>query len=214
MYGLTEAFRSTYLPPEQIKHRPESIGKAIPNVEIMVINEDGKECRANEVGELVHRGALISRGYWGNPEKTREVFRPNPFLPADMDFAERVVYSGDLVWRDEEGYLYFVGRKDQMIKSSGHRISPDEVVETLLKINGVENAAVIGIEDERLGQTITAFIQISNEREITESDCITHSKRLLPAHMVPAKFVLMENLPVSSNGKVDLKELEKALVSK
>ena len=213
MYGLTEAFRSTYLTPDQINNRVESIGKAIPNVEILVINQDGKECRQNEIGELVHRGALISKGYWGNEKKSRDVFRPNPLLPDDMAFLETVVYSGDLVWRDEDGYLYFVGRKDKMIKSAGHRISPDEIVEALLKIKGSQNAAVIGVEDERMGQKIIAFVEVYDGIVLSESDCIAFTKALLPPHMVPAKFVFMERLPVNKNGKVDLNELEKILVN-
>jgi acyl-CoA ligase (AMP-forming) (exosortase A-associated) len=212
MYGLTEAFRSTYLPPDQINNRVESIGKAIPNVEILVINQDGKECRKNEIGELVHRGALVSKGYWGNERKTRDVFRPNPLLSDDMGFLETVVYSGDLVWRDEEGYLYFAGRKDRMIKSAGQRISPDEIVEALLRINGVQNAAVIGVEDERLGQKIISFVQARDGIVLSESDCIAVTKTLLPPHMVPSKIVFMERLPVNKNGKVDLKKLEKSLV--
>ena len=212
MYGLTEAFRSTYLPPEQLTNQVESIGKAIPNVEILVINKDGKECKPKEIGELVHRGALISKGYWGNAKKTQEVFQPNPLLPDDMGFSETVVFSGDLVWRDEEDYLYFVGRKDNMIKSSGHRISPNVVEETLLKIKGVQNAVVLGVEDERLGQKIIAFLQVSKDNALSESDYIIFTKTLLPPHMIPSKILLLEKFPINNNGKVDLNELEKRLV--
>jgi len=129
MYGLTESFRSTYLPPDQLNIRPQSMGKAIPNVQILVINEDGEECAPNEPGELVHRGALVSLGYWNDPEKTAERFKPCPALPPEIPNTELAVWSGDQVMKDTEGYLYFIGRKDEMIKTSGYRVSPTEVEE-------------------------------------------------------------------------------------
>ena len=132
MYGLTEAFRSTYLPPHELDKRPNSIGKAISNVEILVLNEKGEECKPGEVGELVHRGALITRGYWNDPEKTEKIFRKNPLLKDQNHLNETVVFSGDLVTKDEEGFLYYVSRKDSMIKTMGYRVSPTEVEESLL----------------------------------------------------------------------------------
>ena len=213
MYGLTEAFRSTYLPPEQVKIRPESIGKAVPNVEIIVVNDAGEICKPNEVGELVHRGALISKGYWGDPEKTNKILRPNPLLKDNLHFLETVIYSGDLVWQDDEGFLYFVGRRDNMIKSSGHRISPDEVVETLLEAKDVVNAAVIGVEDEHLGQKIVAFIQISKQVKTNEKDIIYFAKKYLPPQMVPSRVILMERFPINKNGKVDMNKLKEDLKS-
>src|SRR5262249_49116044 len=119
MYGLTEAFRSTYLPPDELERRPTSMGKAIPDTEILVLDEHGRRCKPGEVGELVHRGPTVSMGYWGNPEATNKVLRPNPLLPAELGDVERVCYSGDLVKADEDGFLYYVGRRDAMIKSSG-----------------------------------------------------------------------------------------------
>src|SRR5262249_42511392 len=130
MYGLTEAFRSAYLPPEELERRPTSFGKAIPDTELLVVREDGTPCAPGGVGELVHRGPTVSMGYWGHPELTAKVLRPHPLLPsAQGRDAERVVYSGDLVKQDDEGFFYFVGRKDTMIKSCGYRISPTEVEE-------------------------------------------------------------------------------------
>ena len=117
MYGLTEAFRSTYLPPEELDRRPDSMGKAIPNTEILVVNEQGRPCKPGEVGELVHRGPTVSMGYWGQPELTARVLRPHPFVATELGNSERVCYSGDLVKIDEDGFLYFVGRRDNMIKS-------------------------------------------------------------------------------------------------
>ena len=209
MYGMTEAFRSTYLPPDEADKRPGSIGKAIPNVSVHVINEEGKECKAGEVGELIHRGALISKGYWGDREKTEQVFRPNPLLPEHLRFTETVVYSGDLVWRDEEGFFYIEGRKDSMIKSAGHRVSPDEISEILVRMEGVQNAAVIGVDSEYLGQRIVAFVQVPDSSNITEKDCRAFAQKFLPPHMIPSEIRLVRQLPVNSNGKVNVRELNK-----
>ena len=143
MYGLTEAFRSTYLPPEELDKRPTSMGKAITDCEIIVVNDQGQLCKPGEIGELVHRGPTVSMGYWGRPEDTNRVLRPNPLLPPELGDCERVCYSGDLVKKDEDGFLYFVGRRDTMIKSSGYRISPTEVEEALFssgKLRGVADA--------------------------------------------------------------------------
>ena len=132
MYGLTEAFRSTYLPPDEIDQKPGSIGKAIPNAEVMVLKDDGSPCTPGETGELVHRGPLVALGYWNNPEKTAKRFKPLP-SPNGGATEEIVVWSGDKVRMDEEGYLYFIGREDEMIKVSGYRISPTEIEEVLYK---------------------------------------------------------------------------------
>ena len=131
MYGLTEAFRSTYLPPEEVDRRPDSIGKAIPNAEILVLREDGTPCAPDEPGELVHRGALVAMGYWNDPEKTAERFRPLPGREAGLVLPEIAVFSGDTVRMDAEGFLYFIGRRDEMIKTSGYRVSPTEIEEVL-----------------------------------------------------------------------------------
>jgi acyl-CoA ligase (AMP-forming) (exosortase A-associated) len=154
MYGLTEAFRSTYLPPEELDRRPTSMGKAIPDTEILVINESGRLCKPGEVGELVHRGPTVSLGYWGNPEATNRVLRPNPLLPQEIGDVEKVCYSGDLVKMDDDGFLYYVGRRDTMIKSSGYRISPTEVEEVIFQSGKTHHAAAIGVPDEMLGQAV------------------------------------------------------------
>src|SRR5580704_3960733 len=147
MYGLTEAFRSSYLPPEELDRRPTSMGKAIPDTEILVLNEQGQLCQPGEVGELVHRGPTVSMGYWGKPEATDQVLRRNPLLPPEVGEVEKVCYSGDLVKMDEEGYLYYVGRRDAMIKSSGIRISPTEVEEVVFQSGKVRHAAAIGVPE-------------------------------------------------------------------
>ena len=173
MYGLTEAFRSTYLPPEELDIRPTSMGKAIPNTEILVLNEQGTHCQVGEIGELVHRGATVSMGYWGQPDLTAQILRPNPLVPSEIGSSELVCYSGDLVKKDEKGFLYYIGRRDSMIKSAGYRISRTEIEEVLYHIEGIHEAAVIGIPDEFLGQAIKAFVVAKDKENIDSSALFT-----------------------------------------
>jgi len=208
MYGLTEAFRSTFLPPEEIDRRPNSIGKAIPNVEILVLNEKGEEGKPGEVGELVHRGALITRGYWNDPEKTEKIFRKNPLLKDQNHLNETVVYSGDLVTKDEEGFLYYVSRKDSMIKTMGYRVSPTEVEESLIKLDGVVDAVVFGKEIETGDQIIVAVIQ-SNSKEGDEKQLMAQCRKTLPEYLVPKEFHFEREFPKTANGKVDRSLLQK-----
>jgi len=208
MYGLTEAFRSTYLPPHELDKRPNSIGKAIPNVEILVMNEKGEKCKPGEVGELVHRGALITRGYWNDPEKTEKIFRKNPFLKDQNHLNETVVFSGDLVMKDEEGFLYYVSRKDSMIKTMGYRVSPTEVEESLLKLDGVVDAVVFGKEIETGDQIIVAVLQ-SNSKEIDEKQLMAQFRKSLPEYMVPKEIHFEKEFPKTANGKVDRSFLQK-----
>lgn len=208
MYGLTEAFRSTYLPPEEIDRRPNSIGKAIPNVEILVLNEKGEECKPGEVGELVHRGALITRGYWNDPEKTEKIFRKNLLLKDQSHLNETVVFSGDFVMQDEDGFLYYVSRKDSMIKTMGYRVSPTEVEESLMKLDGVVDAVVFGKEIETSDQIIVALIQ-SNSKEMDEKTLMALCRKTLPEYMVPKEFHFEKEFPKTANGKVDRSLLQK-----
>lgn len=207
MYGLTEAFRSTYLPPEELDRRPTSMGKAIPDTEILVIN-DGKLCEPGEIGELVHRGPTVSMGYWGRQEDTDRVLRPNPLLPPQLGDCEKVCYSGDLVKMDEDGFLYFVGRRDTMIKSSGFRISPTEVEEALFQSGKVQMAAVIGIPDEVLGQTIKAFV-VPRNGERDPDDLLAVCSEKLPRYMIPKAVEYLETMPKTSSGKVDYPALRR-----
>lgn len=209
MYGLTEAFRSTYLPPRELDRRPTSMGKAIPNTEILVLDEDGRPCPPGVSGELVHRGPTVSLGYWGQPELTARVLRPNPLLPPEVGNHERVCYSGDLVRMDEEGYLYFVGRRDNQIKSSGFRISPNEVEEALGRGGRVRDAAVVGLPDEVLGQRIKAFV-VPREGVVLDGDeLLAEVAKLLPRHMVPKEVEVVSELPKTSSGKVDYPALRR-----
>ena len=207
MYGLTEAFRSTYLSPEELDRRPTSIGKAIPNTEILVVNEWGELCKPGEIGELVHRGPTVSLGYWNRPEDTAEALRPNPLLPPEMGDCEKVCYSGDLVKMDEEGFLYFVGRRDTMIKSSGFRISPAEVEEVLFQTGEIRGAAVIGVPDDILGSAIVAFVVPRNGHALDKEALLAYCAQQMPRYMVPKFIEVLAELPKNPSGKVDYPSL-------
>lgn len=207
MYGLTEAFRSTYLPPDQIDLRPDSMGKAIPNAEIMVVREDGSPCAPHEPGELVHRGSLVSLGYWNDSAKTAERFKPAPGQLTGLPLTEIAVWSGDTVTMDEDGYFYFVGRKDDMIKTSGYRVSPSEVEEVVYASGLVKEAAAIGIDHPSLGQAIVVVVQPDTQHEFDAQILIDSCKKQLPNFMVPAKIEILADLPRNPNGKIDRKQL-------
>jgi acyl-CoA ligase (AMP-forming) (exosortase A-associated) len=209
MYGLTEAFRSTYLPPEELDRRPTSMGKAIPDTEILVLNEVGQLCKPGEVGELVHRGPTVSMGYWGNREATDRVLKPNPLLPAELGDVERVCYSGDLVKMDEEGFLYYVGRRDAMIKSSGFRISPTEVEEVFFQSGKVRHAAAIGVPDEMLGQAVKVFVVPRDGEPLDTEALLAFCQEKLPRYMVPKLVEVLPDLPKTSSGKIDYPSLRR-----
>jgi acyl-CoA ligase (AMP-forming) (exosortase A-associated) len=207
MYGLTEAFRSTYLPPEQIDIRPDSMGKAIPNAEIMVVREDGSPCAPHEPGELVHRGSLVSLGYWNDAIKTAERFKPAPGQLSGLPLTEIAVWSGDTVTMDEEGFMYFVGRKDDMIKTSGYRVSPSEIEEVIYASGLVKEAAAIGIEHDSLGQAVVVVVSPQFETNFNSQTLIDCCKAQLPNFMVPSKIEVLTELPRNPNGKIDRKIL-------
>ncbi|WP_157264888.1 acyl-CoA ligase (AMP-forming), exosortase A system-associated [Azohydromonas aeria] len=216
MYGLTEAFRSTVLPPEEVDRRPDSIGRAIPNAEILVLREDGSECAADEPGELVHRGALVGLGYWNDPERTAERYRPLPAGVAGREGAlplpEIAVYSGDTVRRDAEGFLYFVGRRDEMIKTSGYRVSPTEVEEVLYATGRVGECAAFGVEHPVLGQAIQVVATAPEGAAALDVAALLAECRVrMPAYMVPAGVeAALGPLPRNANGKIDRKALSTA----
>lgn len=211
MYGLTEAFRSTYLDPVEVDRKIDSMGQAIPNAEILVLRSDGTECGDDEVGELVHRGPHVALGYWNDDVRSAERFRALP-APASGLATERAVWSGDLVRRDAEGFLYFVGRRDEMIKSSGYRISPTEVETVLLRHANVSQAAVFGVKDEALGQRVVAVV-VGRDGGLDLQDLESHCGRELPSYMSP-ELVLLEDLPRSPNGKIDRANLPALYVSR
>jgi acyl-CoA ligase (AMP-forming) (exosortase A-associated) len=213
MYGLTEAFRSTYLPPEQVDARPDSIGKAIPNAEILVLRENGTPCAPDEPGELVHRGALVGMGYWNDPEKTAERYKVLPPGIAGRDdglpLPEIAVFSGDTVRRDNEGFLYFIGRRDEMIKTSGYRVSPTEVEEVLYATGQVGECAAFGVDHAILGQAIQVLVTPPVATATVDSAALLAECRArMPTYMVPAAIEVVEGvLPRNPNGKIDRKVL-------
>jgi acyl-CoA ligase (AMP-forming) (exosortase A-associated) len=215
MYGLTEAFRSTYLPPEEVDRRPDSIGKAIPNAEILVLRDDGSACAPNEPGELVHRGALVGMGYWNDAHKTAERYKmlesSAPGRQAGLQLPEYAVFSGDTVRMDDEGFLYFIGRRDEMMKTSGYRVSPTEVEEVLYATRLVGECVAFGVEHASLGQAIQV-IATAPEGRVAGDDLVAEilaaCKKHMPAYMVPAGISLVDGpLPRNPNGKIDRKTL-------
>lgn len=211
MYGLTEAFRSTYLDPAQVDARPDSIGKAIPNAEILVVRPDGSPCAAGEEGELVHRGALVAQGYWNDPVRTAERFRPVPGRQEAWRVPEMAVFSGDIVVRDEEGFLYYVGRTDDMIKTSGYRVSPTEIEEAAYETGLAGDAVAIGQADERLGQRVVLFVAASSTGEFSPTLLLSRLRQTLPLYMVPSTVIVRDALPRSPNGKFDRAQLRQEL---
>lgn len=215
MYGLTEAFRSTYLPPDQVDRRPDSIGRAIPQAEVLVLRADGTLCADDEPGELVHRGPLVTLGYWNNPQATAERFKP---LPPYLEPApgERAVFSGDTVRRDAEGFLYFVGRRDDMIKTSGYRVSPTEIEEVLYASGQVAECAAFGLPHDTLGEAIHVVISLSEgtDSEAASAALLAACRQHLPAYMVPATISVYPGpLPRNPNGKIDRRTLATALAA-
>jgi acyl-CoA ligase (AMP-forming) (exosortase A-associated) len=201
MYGLTEAFRSSYLDPSEIERRPNSVGKAMPNVELLLLREDGSRCGPDEDGELVHRGPLVALGYWNDRERTAERFRPLTSPLSAGLLPEPAVWSGDIFRCDSEGFLYFVGRRDEMIKSSGYRMSPTEIETVLQAAPGVREAAVFPVADEVLGQIPMAAV-VAKESPLSFREILAHCSRALPSYMVP-RLIEVSELPRSANGKID-----------
>ncbi|MEP7348687.1 MAG: acyl-CoA ligase (AMP-forming), exosortase A system-associated [Sphingorhabdus sp.] len=204
MYGLTEAFRSTYLDPALIDANPTSMGKGIPFAEIMVVAPDGSEAAPDQPGELVHAGPLVAQGYWQDEARTAERFKPAPEFSA---FGGMAVWSGDTVKRDADGLLYFVGRDDAMIKTSGNRVSPTEIEEAAVESGLVAEACALGRKDERLGAAIVLFVRGSGDDEGLKA----HLKATLPNFMQPAEVVWLEAFPKSANGKLDRNVLAEGL---
>ena len=212
MYGLTEAFRSTFLPPSEVDKRPDSIGKAIPNAEILVLREDGTPCAPDEPGELVHRGALVGMGYWNDPEKTAERYKPLPASTPGREpglvIPELAVYSGDTVRMDDEGFLYFIGRRDEMMKTSGYRVSPTEVEEVLYATKLVGECVAFGVDHDTLGQSIQVIATPPEGGELDVNALLAECRNRMPAYMVPHGIDVRNGpLPRNPNGKIDRKTL-------
>jgi acyl-CoA ligase (AMP-forming) (exosortase A-associated) len=208
MYGLTEAFRSTYLEPALLDAHPDSIGSAIPFAEIMVVREDGSPAVPGEEGELVHAGPLVSQGYWNDPARTAERFRP---APAHSTYGGSAVWSGDRVRQDGRGLLTFVGRADGMIKTAGNRVSPTEIEEAAVASGHVAEAVALGYPDPQLGQAIALVVRPAATAD--EAALRAQLKRLLPNFMQPATILWREALPRSPNGKIDRVALAQELTA-
>ncbi|WP_313807692.1 acyl-CoA ligase (AMP-forming), exosortase A system-associated [Sphingobium sp.] len=204
MYGLTEAFRSTYLPPALVDSHPDSMGSAIPHAEILVVRPDGGVTEDDEPGELVHCGPLVAQGYWRDEARTAERFRP---APAASRYGGMAVWSGDTVRRDGQGLLYFVGRDDAMIKSAGNRISPTEIEEAAVAVEGVAEAVALGVRDERLGQAVLLLLRGADP----ELNAVVEArlKAELPNFMQPREIVMLSEFPRNPNGKIDRVALAK-----
>jgi long-chain acyl-CoA synthetase len=196
MYGLTECKRVTYLPPEQLDIRPTSVGRGMPNEEVWLVDDDGQRLPNGRTGELVIRGSNVMRGYWRKPEQTAERLKPGP-LPGEM-----VLYSGDLFRTDSEGFLYFVARKDDIIKSRGEKVSPREVENVLHKLEAVYEVAVVGVPDELLGEAVKAFVVLKPGAVCTERDVLRHCMAHLESFMVPKQVVFVDALPRTDTGKI------------
>jgi len=205
MYGLTECKRVAYLPPAQIDRRPGSVGRAMPNTEVYLVDDDGRRLGPGETGELVVRGSNVMPGYWERPEATDRMLKPGPLL------GEKVLYTGDLFRTDDDGYLYFVGRKDDIIKSRGEKVSPKEVENALCNHPAVSEAAVLGAADEVLGQSICAFVTVRDGEQPSERDVLRHCAGRLEDFMVPQSVQFVPSLPKTSNGKIDKRALQREL---
>ena len=212
MYGLTEAFRSTYLDPREVDRRPDSIGKAVPFAEVLAVRPDGQETAPGEPGELVHVGPFVALGYWGDPRRTAQRFKPAPPCSRTAQPGALAVWSGDMVVRDEEGFLTFVGRNDEMIKTSGYRVSPTEVEEALYASGLIAEAVAVGVPDDRLGQAIVVIAAPAGDDPEPTEAVLDFCRREMPGYMIPARIVWREALPRNANGKLDRASLSASLV--
>lgn len=208
MYGLTEALRCTYLPPEEVDRRPYSIGRAIPGATVLVLRDDLSRCAPDEVGELVHCGPTVALGYWNDAEATARVFRPNPHPVDGASLTERVVFTGDLVRQDDAGFLYHVGRRDRMIKTLGYRVSPDEVGDVIYASGEVVDCLVVGEADELRGQSIVAHVVLATGGSLKRLR--RHCGIELPRYMQPTRFEVRDELPRLPSGKHDFAALRPA----
>ena len=199
MYGLTECKRVSYLPPDQLDRRPNSVGRGMPNEEVYLVDEDGNRLGPSSAGELVVRGANVMKGYWELPDETAQRLKPGP-LPG-----ESVLYTGDLFRTDDEGYLYFLGRMDDIIKSRGEKVSPKEVENVLYSHPEIAEAAVIGVPDEILGEAIKAVVVVKHGSRLTERDVLRYCASRLEDFMVPKLVEFRPMLPKTPNGKIDKK---------
>lgn len=208
-YGLTETYRSTYLRPEFVHERPDSIGRPIPGVDIVVVREDGSLAAAGEIGEIVHRGNGIFLGYWGNENSSNEVLRPDPIRSEAATGGVRAMYTGDLGYKDDEGFLYYKGRRDHLIKSMGVRVSPGEI-EALLHDSGmVRNVAVFGLASEMIGEFVAAAIEPLDSKPLQINELKKYARDCMSPQMQPREYFSVDHLPKTPSGKIDYPTLRK-----
>lgn len=203
MYGLTECKRVAYLSPEEIDKKPGSVGKAMPNCRVMILDHNGNQVKQGDVGELVIRGANVMRGYWNAPDLTAQTFRQDSRFPG-----ETLLYSGDHFRQDEDGFLYFVGRRDEMIKTKGERVSPKEIENVLCSLNGILEAAVVGMPDSILGQVIRAYVVVDHPNKLSKKEIQKYCADNIEIFMVPKFIEYVDELPKTPNGKIDKKLLK------
>lgn len=207
-YGMTETFRSTYLAPEEVDDRPDCMGRAMPGTEILVLRDDLTPCVPGEIGELVHRGPTVAAGYWNDPVATDAVFRPNPARPAGAPATERVVFSGDLVRRDSDGFLYYVSRRDRVIKTLGFRVGPDEIVDVLFSSGEINEGVITTEPDAQRGDRIVAYVVLAQHGSLER--LVEFSRLELPRYMQPARVIAVDMLPRLASGKYDVNALREA----
>jgi len=198
MYGFTEAFRACYLPPEELAVRPTSVGKAVPHAKVLVVDETGKEQAPFQHGELIQSGLIVSQGYWKDPDVTKALIHRREI---EGDSGELYAWSGDLAYKDEEGYIYFVSRKDDLVKLNGHRVSPSEIESTLVTCPWISQACVLCVPDKRFGNVAVAFVVVENAVDVSKLS--QWCKKMLPMYMVPVHWKLVEKLPLTPNKKID-----------
>jgi len=202
MYGLTECVRVSYLVGQELDKKPSSVGTAMPNCEIFIVGEEGHEVNAGEVGELVIRGSNVMQGYWNDPELTVKTYRDGSYP------SERLLYSGDYFRQDDHGFLYFLGRKDDMIKTRGERVSPKEIEDLVCKLESVAEAAVVGVPDDILGQAIKVYIVPTPGAKLMEKDVLKYCEENMEMVCIPKYVEFIESLPKTPHGKVDKKVLK------
>jgi long-chain acyl-CoA synthetase len=206
MYGLTECKRVSYLPPDQVDERPDSVGRGMPNEEVFIVDEQGNRMEWG-VGELVIRGSNVMSGYWELPEETARILRPGP-VPG-----ERVLYSGDIFRMDPEGYLYFVGRKDDIIKTGGEKVSPKEIENVIHSLEGIAQAVVVGVPDPILGEAVKAVVTLRDGVSLTSADVRRHCARHVEDFMVPKIVEFRTSMPTTPSGKIDRNSLDATAAS-
>lgn len=202
-YGLTESYRTSFLDPRLVRSHPDSIGRAIPGVDVVVLDEEGQVARPGVTGEIVHRGDYLFRGYWGDPDASARALRPDPLAPPELPNPPLVLFTGDLGWKDEQGLLYFGGRRDRQIKSMGVRVSPEEVEELLLASGLVREAAVFGVAHDLMGQQVWAAVVPAEECPELEVRLKQYARTVMTDFMTPRRYLVRDSLPRTRSGKVD-----------